>query len=122
MSQSLAEVTSALTAAGAPFEIEEVEIRGVVTRTWKNAPASLRTVLDGSRLHGEKIFLVYEDERISFSEHWNAAARLAIPVSSPASNALLSAPSTKRSWPSPSPYVSSKAWGIRAPLCTSTRG
>jgi len=77
MSQSLAEVTTTLTAPGAPFEIEEVEIRGVATRTWKNAPPSLRSVLEGSRLHGEKIFLVYEDERISFAEHWSAAARLA---------------------------------------------
>jgi len=77
MSPSLAEATAALTAPGAPFEIEEVEIRGVPTRTWKNAPLSLRTVLEGSRLHGEETFLVYEDERVSFTDHWNAAARLA---------------------------------------------
>jgi long-chain acyl-CoA synthetase len=77
MSQSLEELTTALTAPGAPFEIEEVAIRGAATRTWKNAPPSLRTVLEGSRLHGEKTFLVYEDERMSFAEHWSAAARLA---------------------------------------------
>jgi long-chain acyl-CoA synthetase len=77
MSQSLAEATAALTSPGAPFEIEEVEIRGVPTRTWKNAPPSLRAVLEGSRLHGEKTFLVYEDERLSFTDHWSAAARLA---------------------------------------------
>jgi len=77
MSQSLAEANAALMAPGAPFEIEEVEIRGVATRTWKNAPPSLRTVLEASRLHGEKTFLVYEDERMSFAEHWSAVARLA---------------------------------------------
>jgi long-chain acyl-CoA synthetase len=77
MSQSLAEVTTALTAPGAPFEIGEVEIHGIATRVWKNAPASLRTVLVQSRLHGEKTFLVYEDERLSFAEHFGAAARLA---------------------------------------------
>ena len=77
MSQSLQEVTAALTAPGAPFEIEEALIRGIPTRTWKNAPPSLRIVLEGSRLHGAKTFLVYEDERISFAEHWSAVARLA---------------------------------------------
>jgi long-chain acyl-CoA synthetase len=77
MSPSLAEATATLTAPGAPFEIEELEIRGVATRTWKNAPPSLRAILEGSRLHGEETFLVYEDERMSFSQHWSAASRLA---------------------------------------------
>ena len=77
MSQSLAEVTADLTAPGAPFEMGEAEIRGVATRVWKNTPASLRAVLEQSRLHGEKTFLVYEDERFSFAEHFSAAAHLA---------------------------------------------
>jgi hypothetical protein len=77
MSPSLAEVTAALTAPGAHFEIEEVEIRGVLTRVWKNAPLSLRTVLEQSTLHAEKTFLVYEDERMTFAEHFRTVARLA---------------------------------------------
>jgi long-chain acyl-CoA synthetase len=76
MSQSIAEIHETLTASGAPFEIEEVEIQGVPTRTWKNAPPSLRNILEGSRLHGDTTFLVYEDERLSFSQHFDAAARL----------------------------------------------
>jgi len=77
MSRSLAEVTADLTAPGAPFEMGEAEIRGVATRVWKNTPASLRAVLEQSRLHGEKTFLVYEDERLSFAEHFSAVAHLA---------------------------------------------
>ena len=39
---SIAEANEALTAAGQLFEMEELDIRGVPTRTWKNAPPSLR--------------------------------------------------------------------------------
>jgi long-chain acyl-CoA synthetase len=77
MIPSLAEVTATLTAAGAPFEIETREIRGVPTRVWKNAPPSLRSVLEASRVHGAKTFLVYEDERTTFEEHFRRAAHLA---------------------------------------------
>jgi long-chain acyl-CoA synthetase len=74
---TLTEVTATLTAPGQLFEMEEVTIRGVPTRTWKNAPATLRTVLDLSSLHGDKDFLVYEDERFTFAEHFENVALLA---------------------------------------------
>ena len=60
-----------------PFEMEELDIRGVRTRTWKNAPPSLRAVLEAGRAHGEKIFLVYEDERVSFEAFYRAVAAFA---------------------------------------------
>jgi long-chain acyl-CoA synthetase len=66
-----------LTAPGAMFETEEREIRGIVTRVWKNAPASLRVILELSRTHGELDFLVYEDDRLSFEDHYRAVAVLA---------------------------------------------
>ena len=71
------EVVATLTAPGAPFEMEEVVIRGVPTRTWKTAPASLRAVFELSALHGDKDFLVYEDERVTFAENFRAVAALA---------------------------------------------
>jgi long-chain acyl-CoA synthetase len=77
MPPSIEEVHQTLTGPGAPFEVVEEEIRGVPTRVWKNAPPSLRSILDTSRLHGDKTFLVYEDERLSFEEHYRAAATLA---------------------------------------------
>jgi len=49
----------------------------VPTRTWKNAPPSLRAVLDMSLSHGEATFLVYEDERTTFAEHYRIACTLA---------------------------------------------
>jgi long-chain acyl-CoA synthetase len=74
---TLAEVTATLAAPGQAFEMEDLTIRGIPTRTWKSAPATLRSVLELSSLHGDKDFLVYEDERITFAEHYRIAAGLA---------------------------------------------
>ncbi|WP_287980629.1 class I adenylate-forming enzyme family protein [Sphingomonas sp.] len=66
-----------LTAPGAPFEMETVPIRGLATRVWKNAPASIRELLQASRAHGDRIFLVLEDDRVTFEAFYRATARLA---------------------------------------------
>ena len=74
---SIAEANEALTAAGQLFEMEELDIRGVPTRTWKNAPPRCRAVIDMSLGHGDDVFLVYEDERTTFAEHYRIACTLA---------------------------------------------
>ena len=58
-----------LTAPGAPFEMETVNIRGIDTRTYKNAPATLRDVLQLSDAWADRDFMVYEDERVTFAAH-----------------------------------------------------
>jgi long-chain acyl-CoA synthetase len=70
------EALATLTAPGQLFEMEDLVIRGVPTRTWKSAPSTLRTVLELSSLHGDQDFLVYEDERYSFAEHFRIVATL----------------------------------------------
>ncbi len=74
---SLAEATAQMTAPGARFEMDETVVRGVPLRVWKNAPASLAEVLRLSARHGDRDFIVYEDERITFSEHFDLACTLA---------------------------------------------
>ncbi len=74
---TLAEAVAILTAPGQMFEMDEQVIRGVPTRVWKGAPESLRTVLELSTLHAERDFLVYEDERTTFGEHFRIVASLA---------------------------------------------
>ncbi|HXV00804.1 MAG TPA: class I adenylate-forming enzyme family protein [Caulobacteraceae bacterium] len=74
---SIAEAHALLTAPGAPFEMEEVIIGGIPTRTWKNAPPTLRAVFEASRAFSERIFLVHEDERVSFEAFHRAVAALA---------------------------------------------
>ena len=74
---SIAQAHAILTAPGAPFEMEELVIRGVRTRAWKNAPPSLRAVVEAGRAHGEKIFLVHEDERVTFEAFFRAVVAFA---------------------------------------------
>ena len=74
---SRAEAHERLVGAGLPFELEEIEVRGVAMRAWKNAPASLASVLAASAAHGERTFLVLDDERLSYAEHHHLVCRFA---------------------------------------------
>jgi long-chain acyl-CoA synthetase len=74
---SIAQAHALLTAPGSPLEMEEIEIRGVKTRVWKNAPASLRDVALSARARGDQVFLVYEDERVTFEAFFRAVAAFA---------------------------------------------
>ena len=74
---TIAQAHALLTAAGSPFEMDEREIRGVLTRVWKNAPPTLRDLFNSGRAHGAKTFLVYEDERASFEGFSRAALAIA---------------------------------------------
>jgi long-chain acyl-CoA synthetase len=74
---SIAQAHALLTQPGSPLEVEEIEIRGFPTKVWKNLPPSIRSVVEASRAHGEKIFLVYEDERVSFEAFYRAVSAFA---------------------------------------------
>jgi len=74
---SIQQAHALLTQPGSPLETEELEIRGVKTKVWKNAPPSLRAVVEASRAHGEKVFLVYEDERVTYEAFYRAVSKLA---------------------------------------------
>ena len=63
-----------LIAPGAQFEIEEVAVRGVTIKTYKNAPPSLREVWLASAAFADNDYLVYGDERLTYAE---AHARVA---------------------------------------------
>ncbi|HEX2676227.1 MAG TPA: AMP-binding protein, partial [Polyangiales bacterium] len=74
---SIPEVTRVLTAPGAMFEMEERVIRGIPTRVWKRLPGTLRELVSHAGSYGERIFLVYEDERLSYAEAFARVAKLA---------------------------------------------
>lgn len=59
------------------FAVGEKEIRGQVYRVFKNAPASLVGVFRFGAAHGDKDFLIFEDEHLSFREAWSRTCRLA---------------------------------------------
>ena len=45
---------SELTAAGAPFEIETIQVRGAPIRTFKNAPPNVRALWLSTAAYGER--------------------------------------------------------------------
>ena len=74
---SVAETHAALTTPPSMFEMEEVDVFGTRLRVWKHAPASLRVILEASRGRGDVPFIVYEDETLTFEQHYRAVAHLA---------------------------------------------
>jgi long-chain acyl-CoA synthetase len=74
---SLLEANATLTAPGQMFELDEIEIRGIRTRIWKHAPATLRQVLDLSLRHAGADMMVYEGERYSFERNYRVSSTTA---------------------------------------------
>ena len=74
---SIGEAHAQLTAPGQRFEMEEKVIRGVATRTWKNAPPTLRDVFLSGRTFGAREFLINDDERVSYEAYARATITLA---------------------------------------------
>ncbi len=68
MYDQLEEVRRELTGPGAQFEITVVDVRGNPTRTYANAPNSLREVWLASAAFADRDYLVYHDERLSYAE------------------------------------------------------
>jgi len=74
MYEQLREVWDELIGEG-QFEITEVEVRGSRIKTYAAAPPSLREVWLASAAHGERDYLVYHDERLTYSQtHANVAS------------------------------------------------
>ncbi|CAA0108787.1 class I adenylate-forming enzyme family protein [Zhongshania aliphaticivorans] len=66
ISNRLTTCTEQLCQVGAPFEI--CSSSDGTLREYKNAPATMRELVDAGRAHGEQEFLVYQQERLSFSQ------------------------------------------------------
>lgn len=59
------------------FKVGSAEIRGNTYRIFENAPQSLVGLFMHGASHGDKDFLIYEDEVLSFRETWERAVRFA---------------------------------------------
>ena len=74
----------ALTAPGGMFEVVTEDVRGAPMRVFKNRTRSLRALLEASRAHGDKEYIVYADERVTL----RAALRARVGVRARAARAL----------------------------------
>ncbi|ABV87444.1 class I adenylate-forming enzyme family protein [Shewanella pealeana] len=68
-------VKAQLTAAGAPFELTQLDQSGGVV--YRNAPNNLAEVIESSRRDDESTFLVYQDDVFSFSRFYTEVDALA---------------------------------------------
>jgi len=76
--ETAAEAIAHITSTEPLFAIGEADIRGVRLKVFENAPPHLRAILQLATVeHGDKDFLVYEDERYSFAAFEIEVNRLA---------------------------------------------
>jgi long-chain acyl-CoA synthetase len=74
---SVAEAAAALAAPGSMFELAEAQIDGRPYRVWKHAPPTLRAIVESSAGHGDKVYVVFEDERLTYAENLRRVSHVA---------------------------------------------
>jgi acyl-CoA synthetase (AMP-forming)/AMP-acid ligase II len=74
---SLEEIEAQCQAPGGPFEVAREEVLGQTLNVFKQRMPSLRAVLEASAAHGDKECLLYEERRISYTEHLRAVTSVA---------------------------------------------
>ena len=75
--EALKQAWGALTAAGAPFEVETVTVGGVPVRAFKAAAPNIRALWLSTAAFGDRDYLVYQDERITYAEAHRRVAAIA---------------------------------------------
>jgi long-chain acyl-CoA synthetase len=68
MIEQYQEAWDELTASGAQFATKVIEVRGAPMKVFESALPSMRSVWEMARAHGDRDFVVYEDERYTFAE------------------------------------------------------
>ena len=77
MYKELQETIAEMTAPGQMFATTEVEVGGHPVKAWAMAPNSLRDIWLNSAGHGEADYLVYRDERWTYTRAHDEVARIA---------------------------------------------
>lgn len=68
MLEEFQEAWTDLTQPGAQFAMREIEVRGVPMRVYESAPASMRFVWEMAAGYGDRDYLVFEDEHLTYAE------------------------------------------------------
>ncbi len=66
-----------LTEAGSQFEVLQADVNGHAMRVYRNAPANMREVFLSTSAFADRVYMVYEDERITYAQAHVAVAQLA---------------------------------------------
>ena len=76
--QQLQAVAAQLTAPDAPYELTDIQHDGQPYRIYKNAPANLADLIEQGRGFGDKQFLVWQGQRLSYADFYRQVDALAI--------------------------------------------
>ena len=68
---------SQLTRAGEQFELTSIKRDAIEYQTYKHAPENLMGLYEMMKMHADKPFIVYQQQRINFSQGYQQAATLA---------------------------------------------
>ncbi|MEK6442504.1 class I adenylate-forming enzyme family protein [Pseudonocardia sp. T1-2H] len=71
------ELTARFTALGAPFALTDTTVRGVPWRVYERGPHTLRELFELSATWDDRVFTVFEHERVTYAEHARIVAGLA---------------------------------------------
>ncbi|TPX32149.1 hypothetical protein SmJEL517_g04694 [Synchytrium microbalum] len=78
---SIAQAHAALTAPGAPFELEDITVeqygRTQHYKVWKNAPKTIRDIWAATLQFKDREYIVYEDERWTYAQCHRETSRYA---------------------------------------------
>ncbi len=74
---SMQETKRILTAPGAPFELVDDVVCGLPMKVYKNTLHDMRVLFDMGRAWGAREFIIYEDERLTYENHYRAVTAFA---------------------------------------------
>jgi long-chain acyl-CoA synthetase len=74
---SRAQAIAALTASGSQYELEDRTINGVPCRVFSQAPLTLRALFEGAQQYQNLDYLVFGEERLSYTDTFNQVAGIA---------------------------------------------
>ena len=75
---SIAEAHAALTTPGAPFELEVIAGADGPVHAWKNGPKSLSDIYELARAVGDRLYIVYENDRATYDAFTRATYAFAL--------------------------------------------
>ena len=76
------QVLRQLTAAGAPFEIEERTVHGITFKAYRHCAPDLRTLMAAGRAHGDALFVQYQGHALTYTEFWQQVDAMAAALQS----------------------------------------
>ena len=77
MIEHYAAARNELTGPGGQFELTRINVRGADILAYKTAPPHMRFLWETSAAHGDKDYIVYEDERYTYSQIHEQVRKLA---------------------------------------------